>query len=257
MRKLISFLLISIAFIACKKDNQATPDYFIDFRPRECTYLFVVPALAEYKTYENHNYYEYSNLIKNSTIKSDHLFFSVQTCNYDLRSFIKANGGYMSYLFISTTDHIGTHISSLEELIELDYSRIAINGDNGSVNANLEEMEYRTSGVKAFSIKALDGELFGLPAGSSLNDYFKIIKYSPDFLASASSNTLLYGFSSTDKPASIDEWLNLKSLAQPSMYVKFKSNPPELPINTRFVVELTTDDGSLLTDTTQILQIVE
>lgn len=251
MRIIALFLIFSV-FYGCKKSENGFEGYFLEFRPRAVSYVFLYPGVSSKNTYKDKEYTEYKILENEGQVVGQNFFLSINTHNVDLKN------TEVDLLWNLLQTKLDEPISSLEQMIKIDYQRKA-NAKSASIasdKANLVEMEYRTTGIQKLFIKALDAGLFGLSAGSDLSANFEVIKYDPDFVASAQTHTLLYGFSSNDKPTAVDEWVSLKPLAQPAMYVRFKAIPPELPVSTRFVVEIVTDDDRLLADTIPSLLIV-
>jgi hypothetical protein len=120
---------------------------------------------------------------------------------------------------------------------------------------NLVNIEYRTNGVKDIKITSVY-KLWGENPGNVLNDYFFIKKYMPEAIVSSTSEKLLYGFTEEESmPRSINECLDLQPLAQPCIRLMFNNPPDERPCNVQFVVELETDEGITLTDTTRVIYI--
>ncbi len=257
MKNLIAIILL-LSLFSCKKENNSNDSYFLDFRPRECDYLFIVSGeIFHHTSPEGINYVDYQAYPEDGYDDALNLFLALHTHNLNVDSIINAEGGKLPYFNPGIYEGITNPIPDLETQIELNYQKknvsLKSNLKISTVSAALIEMEYRIDGVDNFNISAL-GKLFNQEPGTSLNQYFKIIRYDPDFIASSDTQNLLYGFSDKDKPEDIDEWLNLSPLAPALMYVAFREVPDDLPESIRFVVEMETDRGVVLKDTSQIIQ---
>ena len=230
------FLLITVVLTACKDINGNDDNYFLEFNPRKCKHIEVFSKQSVGTLYNNVIYYDYHDMEVNSSVK---------------------NNDYILVLYTGTIE-LTDPIPSLENEIELSYkkrsgnmkSKSVINNETGECEA-LIEISYRVDGVRNLSISSLDAPLFGKPTGTSLNQYFDIFKYDPDFIASYESKALLYGYTDKDKPTAIDEWLSLNPMAQPSMFLRLNATPENLPVTLRFIVDMETTDGIVISDTTK------
>jgi len=251
-------IILLLSLFSCKKENNGNDNYFLDFRPRECEFLFVVSGEKFHLTSpEGIKYVDYQAYPRDGYDDALNLFLAIHTHNLNVDSIINAEGGKLPYFNPGIHEGITNPIPDLETQIELNYRKKSASS-SGDLKSALDytamiEMEYRIDGVRNFKISALD-KLFDQEPGTSLNEYFKIIRYDPDFIASSDTHNLLYGFSDKDKPEDIDEWLNLSPLAPALMYVAFREVPDDLPESIRFVVEMETDKGKVLRDTSQVIQ---
>ncbi len=256
MKNLFTIILL-LSLFSCKKENNSNGNYFIDFRPRECDFVFVVPGEKFHHTSpEGINYVDYQSYPTTGYDDVLNLFLALHTHNLNVDSIIYSEGGTIPYFNLHINDGISSPLPDLESQIEINYRKKS--ASSSDLKSALDytamiPMEYRIDGVKNFNISAQD-KLFDQEPGTSLNDYFKIIRYDPDFIASSDTHNLLYGFSDKDKPENIDEWLNLSPLAPALMYVAFREVPADLPESIRFVVEMETDKGKVLRDTSQVIQ---
>ena len=247
--RILSFLALICLFNSCIQPERN--EYSIDYSPRQANYFWATNCYQT--TYEDnghvlHDYY----VLTDSAININNFFLSASTGNKEILNLF---GNYRFVYFAPDYRYKGTSIPSLESEIGMSYrnyeNKISKSKSSSGTSFNIVGIEYRTNGVKSFTVSALDAGLFGKNPKESLNENFEIIRYSPDFIASAETKSLLYGYSDTDKPTNIDEWLSLKPLAQPTIHLRFKSNPSSLPITTRFKIDMVTDDGLLLSDTTK------
>lgn len=252
---IVSLLILICLFNSCiKSDGNG---YSIHFDPRNSTYLWATNCYQTSTDFKGVVYYDYFELV-DSTVNANDFFISVATANKEVAALFKYDG---IVNFPANSDLIGTSLPSLESEIKMSFDNYmkkisksntkALVGNIDETSFNIFQIEYRTNGVKSFTISALDAELFGKNAKESLNENFEIIRYDPDFIASSETKSLLYGYSDTDKPTNIDEWLSLSPFAQPTIHLRFKINPSILPITTRFKIDMVTDNGLLLSDTTK------
>ena len=252
MKHLI-FILVLLSLFSCKRENSGKDNYFLEFRPRECNYIFAVPGYIKKTVYQGNTYFDYRFYSETNFFPAQDFFLNIETHNLNVEKLFSESENAYSEIMLNLDEPI----PDLETQIEVNYRK-----KSASLKSNLKsavdytamiEMEYRIDGAKNFKISALD-KLFGQEPGTSLNEYFKIIRYDPDFIASSDTYNLLYGFSDKDKPEDIDEWLNLSPLAPALMYVAFREVPDDLPDSIRFVVEMETDKGKVLKDTSEVIQ---
>jgi hypothetical protein len=235
------FFLTGMILIGCKDNNDDEENYFIKFQPRKCTHINLISEKRVGTIYNDVVYYDYTDIEDKSTLKAN---------------------DYVLALF--TTNGLGeedfdTSLPELEKEIEINYKQLvnsrkskSIGGNNTKVYTSMIDIRYRIDGVKSLTISSLDAPLFGKPIGTSLNQYFEIFNYDPDFIASYEIKRLVYGFTDTDKPTAIDEWLSLSPMAQPSMFLRINAEPENLPVTLRFKVDMETTDGIFISDTTKV-----
>ena len=247
-------ILISVLVITSSCDRYSPPSYSFAFYPRVCNYIYLTPARVVTTTFEEYTYDEYWSAESDESIIMKDFLFETLALKHNLDSLRSGNVDY----YMKTLNDTDEPDTALEEQIKANYAKSrnktkSIKGDGDY----LIQIEYRITGVKDFNIKAIDAPLFNEAVGSSLNKYLKIVKYEPNFIASSISRNLLYGFADTDKPESIEEWLSLHPLANQGMYIAFNAESDKLPLSTRFVVEMETEDGVLLSDTTNMITLTK
>ncbi|MFW5752043.1 MAG: hypothetical protein ACOCW8_01755 [bacterium] len=251
MKNLFAIILL-LSLFSCIKEDNGNDNYFLEFRPRECNYLYAIPGYMEKTVFQGNTYYDYKHYIENSAFPAEYFFLDIGAHNLDIEKLFSESDDPWSII----NNNLDEPIPDLETQIELNYKKksasLKSNLKSSTAGDNLVEMEYRTDGVEKFNISALE-KLFDQEPGTSLNEYFKIIRYDPDFIASADTHNLLYGFSDKDKPEAIDEWLNLSPLAPAIMYAAFREVPNDLPDSIQFVVEIEIDRGKVLRDTSEVI----
>ncbi|MCT4603487.1 MAG: hypothetical protein N4A59_11380 [Marinifilum sp.] len=113
---------------------------------------------------------------------------------------------------------------------------------------NLVQIEYRKEKLITLNISCLN-KIFDEQAGESLNDYIEIFDTPHYHSFLFNQDKQLIG--SIKKEWSINEYLNMKPLVSYGIYFRFKSVAPQLPLDTRFVVEMEVEGGKILRDTTE------
>ncbi len=261
MNHKLLLLLTIILLMSCKDNNGDEENYFLVFRPRKANHVWATPCKIITTEYKGDLYYDYKTLSINDNLKAKDFFLSVVTADKRTDSLIKSINPLFEYItFYSDSKFISQDIATLEKEIEMNYKRrsnsLKIKSYNNQATESYDasiSIEYRIDGVVNFNISSLDAPLFGEPIGTSLNQYFEIFKYEPDFIASYDSKKLLYGYTDKDKPTTIDEWLSLSPLAQPTMFLRLNATPDNLPITLRLKVDMETTDGIIISDTTKVV----
>jgi len=250
--KSLFIVLFFVGAISCDRKKEPEGNYFLEFRPRECNFIFAVPGYIEKTVYQGNTYSDYKFYSETNSFPPQSFFLNVETHNMNIEKLFSE----LEDAYSEVSLNLDEPIPDLETQIELNYRKK--NATSSDLKSALDYtamivMEYRIDGVRNFKISALD-KLFDQEPGTSLNEYFKIIRYDPDFIASSDTHNLLYGFSDKDKPEAIDEWLSLSPLSPAQMYFAFREVPDDLPDSIQFVVEMETDKGKVLRDTSQVIQ---
>jgi hypothetical protein len=264
MKKNILLFVLLAGLLACEYPNDSTEGSFLVFFPRKCSFVCVTPGQALNTLYEGITYTDYKDLDKNYIVENHNLFISIQTSNQDIR---KGRNYIRVYYFTGNLDDIDDPIPSLEQQIERDYN-LKARQDRSSFPSPLSSndadvmirMEYRLTGAQSLKISAIGASLFGKAEGESLSDFFDIIKYDPQIIASSQTHNLLMGFTTptNELPRSIDEWLSLQPLAQTNMYLRPNASlGVALPVDVQLAVEMETEEGLVLRDTTAVFTITE
>ncbi|MFV0391687.1 MAG: hypothetical protein ACK5KP_07385 [Paludibacteraceae bacterium] len=234
---MLLFLFGIVLLAGCTGDDNYGGSYTLVFLPHKSNFIRVASKQRIERTYDNKNWFDtYHDLDANASLRSSDYAIRLNTSN-----------GY------SKAD-LDTGIPTLEEEIERSFRRCfkSNSGKSGESTA-LFEIFYCVDPIADLTISALDTPLFGKPAGASLNEYFEISKYDPDFIASYDSKRLLYGYTDVDKPTAIDEWLSLHPMAPHIMFLRLNATPGELPVTLRFKVDMETTYGIVVSDTTKVV----
>jgi len=247
--------ILLIAFGSCETNEQ--PTYRFHMYPRVCNYVYLFcgckSSVYFEKKFVKYEYRLFSRIDTN--LPADSFALNILSQNVNVDSINRVD----NYNYNEIDTKLSTPIKALEEQLKSSYIKYSsqFKYSNLSVTPSPINIEYRTSGIKKLNILALDAVLFGKDPETSLNDYFEIGEYEPSFLASYETERLIYGFYDKNMPTSIDEWLYNKPFIQPEMYLSFKTIPTNLPLRTRFVVQIELDNGNQLSDTTAQITITK
>jgi len=260
MKKYIILLTIVIFTFSCKKDEINNKEREIDsyyFFPRKVSYvgISVLKSTIKYD-YLGNPYTDYEVLDENA-VHQDQWRLSVGALNFN------------PYTIPTMTDSIyrslvDTPILEVERLLKNDYERTHAKQTSKSSSSSGDylylkeiDIEYRTSVVRNFSVYSLNADIFGKSAGESLNEFFDIVRYDPAII-STPNYRLIEGYENQKSIAiPIDEWLSVHPLALAGMSIAPNHPITELPLDVQFVVEMETDEGLVLRDTTRMFTIME
>jgi hypothetical protein len=237
-KNLLSLFFITIIMASCQDEYDDRGNYSFLFKPQKASVAGILPGERHFSFYEGIRYVDYRHF-DGDVLTKDAFFLWVSTSN------------------LGSLDN---PVATIEQQIELDYKKSQEESKkSGSSSAkaytNLVEIEYRTTEIKEMVITTLNTPLFGKQAGESLNDFFDIARFDPPVIISAQSKTLIYGYSSSNYPVSIEEWLDLSPLAQANILLVPNSEIQGLPLDVQFVVQMKTAEGIVLSDTTRTITI--
>jgi len=232
MKKQSLILSFALVLLGCNTEiNTNIESYSLNFLPRKCNYLLCATMLRKTTVFQNENYYEYHfNGTDVTSASVDDFTIGIFTANT-----IEGN-----------QDLLDTPIPSLENEIAMNYKKVysapKTLQNSSSFNFSLISINYSITGIKKLIISSVDVPLFSKDAGTSLNEFFDIVKYDPDFIASSATNRIIYGYGEK-KPESIDQWLSLSPLGQPALYLHLNTIPLNLPQTVQFKVDMETNEG--------------
>jgi hypothetical protein len=253
-------LLVTISIItSCKIDPGPTYS-MLEFKPCKATILWAVPGGMLPEEYQGDKFSVLSDLVPPDTsILAEYYLIALFTTEYSDTTFYPIYATSLAYWFRDSKFIEHEHNTYIEDQIRKNYKERVDRDyyETKKDGINLERIEYRINGVKSFKITA-NQNLWGINAGNLLNDYFYIKRFDPNVIISAPTEKLVYGFTDKDNmPEKIDEWLQLQPLVQPAMMLMFKTVPDGLPLEVQFTVEMETDDGMILKDTTRPIYITK
>ena len=262
-------LLFTLGISACSKatveeDEESFGGTHFHYFPRECTQILSLPMKTEQTVGYAGRVNKQDVVVGEEGVEAKDFLYWLMTGAGDLDSleqyYSQHRGRLYEYLYhrAGFKAQVAMGIRPLEKEMIRDY-RIGIAGPDamkpakpGVMDMNLMPWEYRVTGVKDFKIMALT-PLFGLPAETSLNHFFTFHEFKPKQIISHESKRLVWGYRSQDRVTSIDQWLAMRPTAQPVMMLRLNTIPQEVPVKTRFVAILTTEDGKEVRDTLQVL----
>lgn len=245
-------LLILVLFSCNKEDNDDQQSYSFVFYPRPCKLLATGLVRLVEQEYDGTTYYEKEDLENDETCEADNLCLILSTSNIDD---LPEGADYNTYpLFYEYHESLSIEDqqldegnSSLEQQLEDDYkNRVKSTAASNEVAVDFKNWEYRTTGIKSFNFTC-NKTLFNQPEGTSLNDYLYLYEIERSQIISYETNSLVFGYSDELNEMSVNEWLNLKPMAQPTIYFRFKSIPEEVSngnvesLQFNFSIETTTD----------------
>jgi len=255
MRKFFLLLIIAILASSCVKDKGGGGEtHLYHFSPRKVSYMLVVVGKQVTKySYDGKPYTEYEALTEDVVSKNEWILsIGTNNCNPDT---LQDKSLYPTILDPS--------IPEVEGLLAQDYESYYFKPSSSSLRnsesayLNMINIDYRISTIRNLTIRTLHTSLFGKQAGESLNDFFNIVSYNPAIITTPNYR-LIYGYAD-QKSVSIpvDEWLSMLPLAEIGMSMAPNTSVTGLPLDVQFVVEMETDEGLVLRDTTRMFTITE
>lgn len=144
--------------------------------------------------------------------------------------------------------------SSVEPIPEIEktilgYGKSASRSSNHYAYDVVIVVTYCVDGVSDFRITS-NKELFDIPSGQSLNQYFSIKEFYPKFVFSYTDYSIVLDSSNPNLP--ISDWLQVSPLAQSSMSVVLKETLEEPIDDLTFTISMTLTNGEELTATIPI-----
>lgn len=258
--KVITFLTTLLLLLCgCKKEEVRHIDggYFLMFKPRECQEILTTSLVNSEQTA---HFISFKQADSNG-VASDAYILCMQTGTEGLKA-LKNDipQEYVSPSAILKTMQrrearfpLAPNNTRLERQLEGDVR----NTTGKEKGYSLDQLypwpwEYRVTGIRKFNIIATT-KLFGQQAGTSLNAFFHIYRFSPEQIIDSRTKSLRVGIHAIHQIKRIDQWLALSPMAQPTMGFAFNSIPPEVPTRVSFVAILNTTDGKELRDTTTVM----
>jgi len=266
IRYILTALLAILGTSSCKEKGDEIGNYSFEFLPRECTQIITLPLRYTERPItigDKHFITNSAEELNDGAVEAEQFILWVMTGEDDLKELraefpnIKNRNyedSYENYYRWKGRKLTTPHMLALERQLDQDHRRRSSSArslSSGKAFTNLIPWEYRVTGVKDFRIISLS-PLFGLPAETSLNDYFSIYEFKPRQIISSRTKTLLWGYSDKGQITRIGQWLAMSPMAPPIVLFRLKSRPQELPIKTKFVTILETTAGTTLRDTLEV-----
>lgn len=293
LKIITSLVLVWLCLFSCTKEEEEINkrNYFIDFFPRKCEYTkFTVGKLAVMKLPPNNvdHYYmkdgigeegpfynrkRFDNL-EDSRIELhyDSLLLNICTSSFDYNSL-----GYVGYIgsqsrledlthyFMPNVDEsLDEHDLVLEKKlkkeIRAEYKPHHKTKTRKITSAleytNRKVYGYRTSGIKDVKITCLDNKLLFDGKEKVLRDILDVYFITNNIIVTYDTKEIIYGKNSKPHRFSLNEWLDLKPMAQTSFVLKFTKKPSNLPLDVRFKIDMETTEGLIVSDTTSVIRLL-
>jgi hypothetical protein len=244
---------------SCNDDQSKTySKHSFIFFPRESSVIEAVNAQREVTDKETQwESYRHDTITGNSVKSSNYILF-LTTSNTDVvPEHISASG----YNPVKTPKYeLLQHLDdALTDSPNLNIERQIKESYNKAYKVESEwapppvRKDYRLTEVKSIDIRSTE-TVFGNKAGTSLNHFFLITH--PSYIFSA-PDQMVFGFESeADADLSIDKYLSYHPLAHAGLYLYLTSTPTEAPLETRFIVEMEMEGGTILRDTTDVVNLL-
>jgi hypothetical protein len=235
------FCLLIVLVTSCGEDKSVNYN-IVSFKPRKCNYVWVETKHLYSTEYEGITYYTIGDIELSNTDSIAILDASALL--------IKLSTGNQYPLSNDVLDESDTYIE--EQLLQSYRAYETQNASQSGESANVVSLEYRTTGVQALSVSCLNQKLWDIEPGEELGQHFTIWRYDPKHIVTSGTKRLLFGFTDDTGsfPQTIEEWIALSPMAQPCMYLLIDNVPTEVPCPVQFVFTLSTDEGTILKDTT-------
>jgi len=265
MKNYVFIFIFIVLLFSCHDKHGTTEESHLDFRPRKVTNVFISPGAQRFSYYKGFKYIDYMSM-EGIQVAENQFFISILSSNCDPRidqSQIDSINDTKSYMIFYPPywKNLDDPIPGVEQQIRLDFDKYlnqnASSSSSGGNKSVLVAEEYRTTQIKALNISSLNTPLFGKPSGESLNDCFDIVKFDPPVIVSAPTQRLVYGYTSKEYPKSIDEWLSIFPFGQAAMLLLPNKKIAGLPLDVQLVVQMETDEGLILSDTTGVFTITQ
>lgn len=294
MKRVLFIGLIVISLLSCKRTQYKEVEARM-YRgmPRNVEYMRVGVGITHQDDYFN---YDLMAAWGEEAISSSDFSLTIQTSNYpsgdnwnslpffEIWDFFKYGETEQTFY-----DYISAPLESFEEILASQYMLRYVPEDQKDYSFPRYLYEYRTDGVEDIEITC-DLTLFGKEAGEDLSDKFEIALFNANrcgllaYIMSYESGEFQYvvekgrvvtidNFNQTpnkvlenitgkelspsiNKNIPLNDWVELNPLVEPSIFLKLKETPSELPSKVVFTVKLTTSQGKVLTASTPMVYLI-
>lgn len=240
------FVLLLLLTISCKDKEDIESGVAVEFFPRECNYVWT-DYVKQIEVNPNGQTGYILEDIYDNKCKIENFRLLIFTSNIDTLlegrySAITGPCAFHQHIDEEYQD-LDNHNITLEKQLEDDFRRTLKSSSSNSLDGiNLLPWEYRTTGISELTITC-NKTIFKQDPGVSLNSFFHITSLEPHQIISNDTKELIFGCSDNLNKMSIEEWLDMKPMAQPSMGLLMNYIPDELPGDFIFTVKLTTNTG--------------
>lgn len=257
--RIAAALLAVIILPSCEKSDDSGPSGFTwRFVPRDCKYLLVqnceVDSSAYYSTPEKQ---------REELLSKGHQLSTIKRIPLSERQDVKAHHFCMLLNVTSYTEEMAAKLperiyapsllseadEEMEEIMDEEMRHRRVSTKSGDLPAaQMKYIEYRKEELQSLRIMS-SAPIFGSGPGNEITDHFEIFgDENNDFLFNFRKKLL----GELERGMSIDEYLSLRPIVSPSLYIHLKSIPEELPMETDLSVEIKLAGGKVLRDTTTV-----
>ena len=263
MQKALVILLAALCFISCNKEKADAPSGFSwAFIPRDCEYLFLRNAYVDSSLYYSLSEKQREEMLgkgyqlimvkqtETSETPARYFCLTLDVTNYTLEMIKNLPDGEYSTSLMSSPDQTMENI--MDEEMRHGYrtskSSMTFTRSESSPMAYIKYIEYRKIELKSLKVMS-DVTMFGNKPGSDLSGHFEIF--------GDKSNTFFFDYRRNylgrlETGMGIEEYLALRPIVNPSLYLHLKDVPPETPLKTDLIVEMELEGGVILRDTTTV-----
>ena len=239
---------------SCDKTKESFGEARIVFYYRKCdsltVYNYYRHDLNENRTNTNGEKFYMVDNLKGAATQFEHYVFNVVLADMHYRS---------SHIPFSSWET--DHDLELENLIKKHFFTECIQLETKASLATTSpamappyNVEYRSEEITDLVVACKD-EIFGLAAGSSLNDYIETYSAPVNHNFIISKDRVFLG--RLERGMSIPEYLSHHPLAAASLYLHFTQKPATIPSKTQFVIKVTMSDGRQLKYTTAEVEFLD
>ncbi len=254
--KITISIIVTTGLLSCRKaENIVGGDSVYHYIPRDCDYLFIKNNSVDSSAYYSLSKKELEKLLdegheapliirklSSSETKANHYCMTLDVTSYT-PEMAEANHDAIYSDFMSEPD------LELEGIMAQELRLSSRKTKSSSMPmTNLIRLEYRKVELKSLKVMSTS-TLFGIDPKIDLSEHFEIFgDESNQFLFNHRKKLL----GRLERGMGIDKYLALRPIVNPSLYIHLKDMPPEVPVNTDFIVEMELDGGKVLRDTTTV-----
>ena len=263
IQKAFAILLAALCFISCNKEKADAPSGFSwAFVPRDCEYLFIRNAYVDSSLYYSLSEKQREEMLgkgyqlimikqtETSETPARHFCLTLDVTNYTLEMIKDLPNGEYSTSLKSTPDQTMEDImdEEMRHRNRTSKSPMTFTRSESAPMTLVKYIEYRKIELKSLKVLS-NSTMFGNMPGSDLSGYFEIF--------GDESNTFLFDYRRNYlgrliTGMGVEEYLALRPIVNPSLYLHLKDVPPETPLKTDLIVEMELDGGIMLRDTTTV-----
>jgi hypothetical protein len=260
MKKLLIGFLLALTFVACKDDDENwTEDTAYVFLPRQCKFIDTehMHLVRDGETPWGEPYYSYEVLPTGEGVEiQNYVLYSVNfnqifegiPNNYD---FVNVPLHHLLPADASKDAHDMEMERQIEQFLK-HASKTKSSSNSSSLDKTvLKHVEYRTNRIKKIDVYSTT-DLFNRPKESSLIEFLKITSIYNGCIFDQEKQLI----NMLNKDMQLDQYNTYQPYASASMQLQFSSSPPEAPLETQFIVEMEMEGGTILRDTTDVVNLL-